>query len=476
MAEVAEIPLDAPSMRGDADLTAQYLNSWSQSNGLDIPDSDDIPLPTPEQAPSPTAPATPEKQPDPVPDPVTPPADASKPGAAAAAARVQAKEQHKRREAELEARIAAIEAERAAKIAELEALVTTHKSTAESYAKDVDHYKNSWKNERDREWQEIAAEVPEYTETSRKADVAWTALFPRNIANPLAGEAEIRFNPANMTPETTQAVNGLVQKWAQWEYDDKVSDSQRSDVQHIIVSSIARKLGIPDTHMQQKEVAGRVYDVIDPAHPVYNHLISRIPELVEARIKAAQLQQRAQQESRNFATEAIRQRQENSRGLFKNAGFGVRGDELKTRLQREPDNVILQAMRLIGEDEDLRAELEAHKEREAVTNGYWKPQMTLTEDDPIAYDRAARTHLATIAARSIHAAITPALVKKASRMEARIAELEARNAKLEEENHRNAVQDEPGAAATAGITGDKGVKGDMDPYLANWLNGGALAR
>lgn len=475
---MATATLDAPAT--EAPTSAYSFDSYMERRGITLPESNDSPAPTPE-APKPDAPATPEA-PVPTPEkqaPETPavPAPEGKKSRPEAEMRVRLKQLQDERDAwtkekeewlrEKEELIAL----RDSKIPELETTATTYKTTADSYAKDLEEFRKSWKNEREKEWTEIANELPEYKEAMQKLESSWLGLFPRNIADPASGEAEIRFNPANMSPENSQAVDRLVKQWADWEYNDKVTDARRSDAQHIIVSLMAKSMGVSSEHMDQKELDGKMYDVIRPGHPVYGHLINKIPGLVESRIQAANLQGRAQQESKTMAAEAIRKRQENRRESFKAAGFGLSGEELKTRALREPQNPVIQALSLLGDDEELRGELQTHLEQEAITDGFWRPHFTLPEDDPKAHDQAARAHMSRIGNRPVLASIGQVLLKQASKLKAERDELRAKIAKLEEENNRYALQDEPGVAAGGGASGGKEnpALDGLDPYTASYM-------
>ena len=463
----AEVVTTPTEVNSDPGLTSSYLGAYNFQN--QEPFDLELPLPTPQEtkpeatpalaAETPVAPKEPEAP--------APPAPEGKKSRPEAEMRIKLKQLETEREQWQKEREELL-ALRDSKIPELETNLATHKTTAESYQKDLEHFKSTWKNEREKEWQDIAAELPEWQEAQKKAEGAWTGLFPRNIANPSAGEAEIRFNPANMTPETTQAVNRMVAQWAEWEFNPKVSDAQRADVQHIIVSNIAKRLGVPDVHMEQKEVGGTTYDVIRPDHPVYNHLIGKIPDVVNTRIDAAQIQQRAQQESKAMATEAIRRRQENRREFYKTSGFGASPDELRARAAREPNNPVIQALNLIGDDDELKTELQAALEQEAVTDGYWKPHFTGLDEDPKAYDQAARAHMARISSRPVMASIGQVLLKQTAKQRAEIAQLTAKVKELQEENDRNVRQGEPSLGSGGSESDDTSRIASSNPYLAGY--------
>lgn len=474
---MATATLDAPAT--EAPTSAYSFDSYMERRGITLPESNDTPTPAPE-APKPDAPATPET-PVPTPEkqaPETPavPAPEGKKSRPEAEMRVRLKQLQDERDAwtkekeewlkEKEELIAL----RDSKIPELETTATTYKTTADSYAKDLEEFRKSWKNEREKEWTEIANELPEYKEAMQKLDKDWLGLFPRNIGDYSSGEAEIRFNPANLSNEATRSVGRLLKQWEEWE-DSNVTDVRRAAAQHYIVSLIAQNLGVSSEHMEEREVEGQMKSVIRPSHPVYGHLTSKIPTLVETGKYVSKLQESAKQESKTMAAEAIRKRQENRRESFKAAGFGLSGEELKTRALREPQNPVIQALSLLGDDEELRGELQAHLEQEAITDGFWRPHFTLPEDDPKAHDQAARAHMSRIGNRPVLASIGQVLLKQASKLKVERDELRAKIAKLEEENNRYALQDEPGVAAGGGASGGKEnpALDGLDPYTASYM-------
>lgn len=461
--------IDAPTLELDADpsITSSYLAGYREERQLDFPDA----APPVEEKPATPAQASAEA---PVPDAPAPPvadpnAGKSRPEAAR---RVQERDRIKSLETELETLRRERDEFKSFKETEApkwEQTLAEQKAVAENYQKDLEKYKNGFKNDLDQDWKTLATEIPAYREALDGKYQAWSSLIPPSISNPDADEPEEPLSAADLQDHQQRQLEEMAGKWASWRNNGQLPGKQKAGAQHILVSHMAKILGVDPANFDETEFDGKVYSTIRPSHPVYKHLVKKLPDYVDSKSRFEQIESAVKENSKGAASEAIRTRQENTRNYFRQAGLGMDGEELKTRMQREPNNPVLQAMSQISEDPELLAELKAEMENEVVVNGFFSPRISLTDEDPEQHATNARAFTSRIAARAVMAPLAMALNKLASKRGSEIQELRKKVAKLEEENKEIAYQEEPGIVSTSGNTGGNSqVTTTSSPYLQGW--------
>lgn len=377
---------------------------------------------------------------------VVPPAA---PAADSAARRVSEKAAAKAEKEELAAlklKIADLEA-KAAKLPELETKNVEYKTLAEQRAAELEIHNKRFKNEQDEFDPKLIFELPAVKEAQQKYNAVADKLFPATISNPLADEPERRFDFNRLEPAKAGQVKSMLDHWEKEEFEGKGSPEMRDQIQHVLLSNIAAAMGVKEDHFTPIEINGQPFNAIRPSHPVYQHLSAQIRPFINARRERAEAEAQARSSKVESMKTVVGTRVSNSRKMMTDSGVGVTGEDLKAALAKTPDHPILNAMASLESDPELLEELKANMEIEAGVNGYFRPQLDLTESDPQAYDTAARAHMTRIGQRAVYAPLTPVLLKHTRKQAETIKTLNAKIAALEAEANSTLKQAEPGAVS-----------------------------
>lgn len=348
------------------------------------------------------------------------------------------------------------------RVTELDTSLTETKTLAEQRAAERDTLEKAYRNEAEFLPDTVINELPEVREAMAAYNKAERSLFPATLNDPTQGEPVKRFDPAKLNGAEGQRVAELIKKWEHEEFASTSPPDYRADVQHIIVSHIAKILGVNSENFIEKTVGGQIYNVIPPTHPVYNQIAMNLNPYVEARNAAQEVRQTAAAKAQESVGTIVTQRVENSRKMFADMGVTLQGDALKSALAASPDNVTLKALSLLHEHEDLTQELRDATELELMANGHLRPNFDLSETDPKARTEKANALKARIGLRAINAPLATPLKKLVIRQAAKLAEMGVKLAAAEAEASKTRQQSEPGA-----VIPDDGDHGGADDPYAN---------
>lgn len=379
---------------------------------------------------------------------------APNPNAAAAAKRVsdkKAAEQKDTELAELRAKLAELQT-KADMVPDLETKYVETKTLAEQREIELEEHRKRYKNEVETLNPQLISEVPEVRAAQERYNSIASGLFPVDISNPLADEADLRFDPNSLTPEQATTITNMLNRWEKEELNSSAPANHRAQVQHIVLSNIAAAIGVDPSKFQEINVGGAPYNVIPPSHPVYQHLKSSVRPFINARREFNQTQEQAKASVLESGKTIVGGRVANTKKMFADSGLGLTGESLKASLAKSPDSEFLKAMTLVDADPELLAELQENIEAESATNGYFRPTLDLFEPDLKARDTAAQAHMRRIGRRVLHGALGPVLLKKALKQDALIREKDELIAKLQAEAEKTLIQAEPGAISGQGDT------------------------
>lgn len=365
------------------------------------------------------------------------------------------------------ARIAELEG-LSGKLPALESSLVETKSLAEQRAQELESLRAAYKNEAEAFTPDLIAEIPEVRKAQANFEEQASGLFPFDLADSRSDEPEIRFNAGSLGNAKMNQVVDMINRWEQEEFSSQADPKMRSDIQHVVISNIAKLIGVDADRFVTREIGNAEYEVLPPSHPVYQHLKKSIRPFVEARQKVTMAQTQAAQNGKESLKHVFQQRVSNTKKLFSETGVGLTGDTLKEALSKDPDNHTLQVMRLFEAAPDLLQELQGNVELEASLNGHLRPHLDLAEIDPGERTKVAQTHMRRVGQRAVNAPLAEPLKKLALRQQIQIAELQMKLAKVEAEATKTRRQADPGAVSAHADSGKSDLDG-LDPHMLQAL-------
>ncbi len=365
------------------------------------------------------------------------------------------------------ARIAELEG-LSTKLPELESSLVETKSLAEQRAQELENLRSAYKNEAEAFTPEMISEIPEVKKAQANFEENAAGLFPFDLSDSRSDEPEIRFNAGSLGNQKMSQVVDMINRWEQEEYQSDADPKLRSDIQHVVISNIAKLIGVDPDRFVTRDIGNAEYEVLPPSHPVYQHLKKSIRPFVEARQKVTMAQKQATESSRESLKSVFQQRVSNTKKLFQETGVGLTGETLKEALAKSPDNQTLQVMRLFEDAPDLLQELQGNVELEAALNGHLRPHLDLVETDPGERTKVAQTHMRRVGMRAVNAPLAEPLKKLALRQQIQIAELLKKLAEKEAEANKTLRQAEPGGVTNYTDNGKSDLDG-LDPHMLQAL-------
>jgi len=348
------------------------------------------------------------------------------------------------------------------RVTELDTSLLETKTLAEQRAAEKKLLEDAYRNEVEVLPDVVINELPEVQEAMTAYNRAERELFPTYLNDPSVGEPLKKLDVTKLNGPDGVKVADLIKRWEHEEYESKADPDYRSAVQHVVVSHIAQILGVNTDNFMETSIGGKIFNVIQPTHPVYQKIAMGLTPYVEARNNAIYTRTGAQAKAQEVVGSVVTQRIANSRKMFSDLGVTLQGDELKSALSRSPDNTTLRALSLLHSHSDLAQELLDNTELELLANGHFRPNLDLAETDPQARTTKANALKARIGMRAAFAPMVTPLAKLTVRQEATIAELKTKLAAYEKDASKDRTQIEPGGAI--GDSGSSSKYEDVDQY------------
>lgn len=370
-----------------------------------------------------------------------------------------------------------------ARLQELEGKLTGHEELTTKYGElellakerqtQLEETTNWYKNE-----ESLLKVNPMDLEPVREAAVATRrtldAFIPRDIS--ASDESPIPLNADQFIQEQREQIHRAITDWKSIESANNMPSAARGKYQHVILSTLAKAMGVDDRHFSQEAIqtgngTETSFDLLNPSHPVFQRLKNNIGELISHTDKFTSLRDAAEKAPLETAKQLISRRQSDAIQNVKRSGIGLTGEELKTALSKAPENHNLKVMAVLEEYPELVKELNAEIELEAMVTGHVRRQFDIPEMEPAARSKVGQTLTARFDDRAREIPLVKPL-KKA--LVAKVEELRVEreeNARLRKELEAYVSQGEAGGgsvqegkdAPTQLSAGWAGV--DLEKYL-----------
>lgn len=344
-----------------------------------------------------------------------------------------------------------------ARLAELEAV----KAETELRLKKTEDW---WKNEGSK-INIDPDELPEVVSARDAAIQAGSALIPSNLAGP--GE-HVRRISKNLPQPVMSAVVEQATAWETAESNANLTPKQRDDIQLVALSNMAKALGVDDHHFEDYTIGDQKFKVIDSTHPVYHHLVSHIEKFVGTRAAYLSSRQSATENLTSRASEIIRERVKGNLTEYQNAGIGVVGDALASRLKERPDDKTAQAMKILEQHTDLLTDLQTSIDDEARANGHSRVLIEIPEPDPEKHTALARAYQKRLIEQKRNAPLVGPLKELVLRQHQEIETMRKELADFRKAKEEAELRGETGPGS-GGDSASGGDVADVDPAYAKLM-------
>lgn len=267
------------------------------------------------------------------------------------------------------------------------------------------------------------------------------------IPDDLSGEDEapLPLRKDTFIQENLAIIHETVDYWKKILGNNDMPSADKGTLQHIALSTLARRAGVDEKHFSNTEYRGQNYFTVDPRHPVFKHLKARMGDLVRATDTFTALKGEAEKAPMESASKIISKRGEASLEAQKKMGIGVFGNDLKALREKAPDDDMLAALSALEGHEDLVAELTAEQKRQGLLNAHKVRKFDIPVPDPKKYNETGRMLQLMDMERDVTAPLIKPAVKLIARMARKEKNLEAEIEKLKAEINKRSMQGEAGS-------------------------------
>ena len=269
-------------------------------------------------------------------------------------------------------------------------------------------------------------------------------FVPSDISGP--GESPLPINTEEFIQTHRETLHTAIKDWQTIGEMANIPAQAKGKLQHLVISSVAKALGVPDESFEDEDIQGTSYKMIDPRHPVFQHLKSRMNPLVQATRQFQNLKENAEKAPLETARTVISKRQQEAVATVRKSGIGLTGEDLQTALKHNPDNQNLQIMAAMEAHPDILKELTTEIENEAMVTGHLRRQFDIPVTEPEARDKTGRMLQARFDERAISAPLIKPLKKLAVQQMTEIRELKEKLKEREQELEKLTSQGETGSS------------------------------